>query len=676
VAVRKIWQYQSRAEVPPVTWQSPVIPVLPEYILLRRQRAAFFGPRYFNIYPPPMGQLAWSPPPVDYISIKPQLNRAIRARLQNYYSTSWLTTWLSDWLYRKLHVIDLAAGAGANYTVKITVHYGSGTDTGEDIYCNGHSKGDFGDIRFTTNDGTTLLDHWLESKTDSDNAVFWIKVSQDLSNQDIPIYLYYGKSDAVSVSNGYNTFPFFDTFDIPIKTIGVKTLDASAWGSIIKVGSIYYMFHSEMGGGPYNTWRAQSTDLINWTNDTKIIDGVGQPGILTDVDGVTPVTYDGKYWLAVRKSTSPYNFQIYYASTIDGAWTYSSDAIGVGTGWESANIGTICFVNEGSIYYIFYEGWPDWTPTSMSIGYASASTPNGTYTKNPGNPVLTATLGWEGVGVCDVRIIKEGSTYYLFYTGNKGTSCCNSYAVSLSLTGTWTKSERQIGSLGISYPVVVKHTDGYYYMNGDDLNNGYKIVYRGDSIIEYRPKFWFLGNKTAVDDYLQVGPGVDSIVCQNWICSPLVDRPKAMRHKTLVSNTGVDKFAYGGLADFALAQSTLAPHAVIGYRTGDGSTVQVGVEDPTQNAYHTYDILWTASNVIYKKDGTVKATHTNPPSIPMGVYFRAYTPTEYIRCDWALTRNYVYPEPAHSTWGDEEYGGIAGILIPIVDREMRTRRVQ
>ncbi|MFZ0965718.1 MAG: DUF2341 domain-containing protein [Candidatus Bathyarchaeia archaeon] len=36
----------------------------------------------------------------------------------------------------------------------------------------------------------------MESKVDSDNAVFWVEVADDLSSQDRTIYVYYGKSDA------------------------------------------------------------------------------------------------------------------------------------------------------------------------------------------------------------------------------------------------------------------------------------------------------------------------------------------------------------------------------------------------------------------------------------------------------------------------------------------------
>src|SRR5665213_2045155 len=81
-------------------------------------------------------------------------------------------SWFNNsWGYRKSHVINLAAGAGTNYQVQVTVNFGSGTDAGGSVYCNSLCKTDFTDVRFTAADGTTLLSHWIQSFTTSNNAV-------------------------------------------------------------------------------------------------------------------------------------------------------------------------------------------------------------------------------------------------------------------------------------------------------------------------------------------------------------------------------------------------------------------------------------------------------------------------------------------------------------------------
>jgi hypothetical protein len=120
--------------------------------------------------------------------------------------------WLSGWSYRKSHLILGSVGAGTDYQVNVTVHYGSGTDDGTDIYCNSYVNPDFSDLRFTDNDGLTLLSHWRESYFAFDNATFWIRV-QDNLDFDASFFVYFGNSEALSISDGEATFIFFDDFE-------------------------------------------------------------------------------------------------------------------------------------------------------------------------------------------------------------------------------------------------------------------------------------------------------------------------------------------------------------------------------------------------------------------------------------------------------------------------------
>ncbi len=132
--------------------------------------------------------------------------------------------WLSGWQYRKSHeIVGSTAGAVSNYPIKIVVHYGSGTDSGEDVYLNGKCRTDFGDIRFTDSDGTTELYYWMEEYVDSDYAIFWVKIPSIPTSPDTTqIYIYYGNPDQTTTSNGENTFEFFDDF------LGTS-LDTNKW---------------------------------------------------------------------------------------------------------------------------------------------------------------------------------------------------------------------------------------------------------------------------------------------------------------------------------------------------------------------------------------------------------------------------------------------------------------
>jgi len=125
-----------------------------------------------------------------------------------------MSPWLSGWQYRKSHtIIGSTVGAVTDYQVRIKVHYSSGTDGGEDVYLNGHCRTDFGDVRFTSDDGVTLLSYWIEEKVDASYAIIWVKVpSIPASPNATTIYIYYGNPSATSQSNGENTFLFFDDF--------------------------------------------------------------------------------------------------------------------------------------------------------------------------------------------------------------------------------------------------------------------------------------------------------------------------------------------------------------------------------------------------------------------------------------------------------------------------------
>lgn len=121
--------------------------------------------------------------------------------------------WLFGWLYRKSHIVESAVGAGTGYQRTIRVNYANGTDNGDNVYLSQKCRTDFADVRFTDDNGATQLNYSLQIKVDSSYAFFWYEIMDDLSSQNCTVYIYYGKSDALTASNGQNTFLQFDAFD-------------------------------------------------------------------------------------------------------------------------------------------------------------------------------------------------------------------------------------------------------------------------------------------------------------------------------------------------------------------------------------------------------------------------------------------------------------------------------
>ncbi len=122
--------------------------------------------------------------------------------------------WLSGWGYRKSVTLSRASGAVTNYQMKLLVGESSGA-TGEDVDCGGKCLASFNDLRFTSTDGTTLLDYWIESisgATPNQLATIWIEFDS-IGTSSTTFFMYYGKLDASAASSGANTFIFFDDFE-------------------------------------------------------------------------------------------------------------------------------------------------------------------------------------------------------------------------------------------------------------------------------------------------------------------------------------------------------------------------------------------------------------------------------------------------------------------------------
>ncbi|MDO8885769.1 DUF2341 domain-containing protein [Candidatus Oleimmundimicrobium sp.] len=135
--------------------------------------------------------------------------------------------WLEGYAYRKKITIAAGTGAGTNYQQLLLVGESSGA-VGENFDLESHCQNFPTDIRLTDNDETTLLDFWVEEITGTTPnrlAKVWVKVADDLG-ANVDTYIYYGKSADSSVSNGVNTFVFFDDF------LG-SSIDTGKWSGAI-----------------------------------------------------------------------------------------------------------------------------------------------------------------------------------------------------------------------------------------------------------------------------------------------------------------------------------------------------------------------------------------------------------------------------------------------------------
>lgn len=104
----------------------------------------------------------------------------------------------------------------SNYQIRLTVNFGSGNSAVNTVYLNNHSQSDFSDVRFTWFNGSINSEvgcpYWIEQITPGVNATFWVKIPQIPAAGTSTMYIYYGKSNVATTSNGTATFEFFDDF--------------------------------------------------------------------------------------------------------------------------------------------------------------------------------------------------------------------------------------------------------------------------------------------------------------------------------------------------------------------------------------------------------------------------------------------------------------------------------
>jgi len=128
-------------------------------------------------------------------------------------------TFLPGWSYRKLHIIANISDPITDYQIKFKVWNTTGTDSGENVYLGNKVTSDFRDIRFTTINNT-VLPYWIE-EIGTNYAIVWVKISL-IPITGTQVYLYYGNPSTTSLSNGDDTFSFFDHF------LG-SSLDTDKW---------------------------------------------------------------------------------------------------------------------------------------------------------------------------------------------------------------------------------------------------------------------------------------------------------------------------------------------------------------------------------------------------------------------------------------------------------------
>lgn len=317
--------------------------------------------------------------------------------------------WLEGWDYRKSHVINSATGAGTSYHVRFKIHYGSGIDNGEDVYLGGKCLSDFSDVRFTDDaHSPNFLVPWIEEKVNNDYAIIWVKILDDLSDENRTIYIYYGNATPptyYSSVNGNRTFPLFDDFEsgnilnfrrfegnpILSSQSGHWDYGFQAASRVVYWDGIYWLYYQgaidDPDAFPRKIGLATSSDGFNFTKRANAI-FEGEAGEWDSLHTMFPaiVRYAGYFWLFYAGKSTGAPFKIGLAKSTDGInFTRVTNGIGGtskvfengGVGeWDVLGVQPCCVlspdITPDNKFWLYY--WSYWgSPTHVAIGLAKSS---------------------------------------------------------------------------------------------------------------------------------------------------------------------------------------------------------------------------------------------------------------------------------------------------------------
>lgn len=349
-----------------------------------------------------------------------------------------LTTYctsLAGWKYRKSIVIAHTDDAAqTNYQLKLLVGESAGA-TGEQVDCGGKVASDFDDLRFTTVDGTTLCDYWIESlsgATPNRLATVWIEIPSIAAHPgNTTIYIYYGTE--YLFDNGYyqnilNNNPS-TAYGEPTVITNSEQIDLWFYGGAGK--PLYYCY---------------STDGINYSEPvpTDLPNNYKRNHILK---------VDSTYYLYVSDASN----QNIYLYTGTNKINFTSQGIVLArtaTTWDSLYVTNMfVWIENGTDWYMLYEAIGT-GQTTWAIGLAT-SADGKDWTKSESNPVFSVVINDVGCSNPELArvgsaVIKYDGKYYMYYHSGSidypGGNVFRAYSTNLT---SWT-DEEQIEGIVVS----------------------------------------------------------------------------------------------------------------------------------------------------------------------------------------------------------------------------------
>lgn len=248
----------------------------------------------------------------------------------------------------------------------------------------------------------------------------------------IPTPVTSGKIPLTSPAPSKRAVPTTFLVDVKNPALGISQ-DWDHWpaiGSIIKSGGAYYMYYTAgiFGGGQVGLAVATSPDGP-WKKYGIPILATGAPGEWDDYAlaqprvykfGQTYYMYYGANQNTWRGGRYPWRIGMATASSPEGPWTKHSGNPILNPGelgaWDGLGISLGSVSRVGDEYWMWYVGWNEQLDEYAQIGISIAKIPEGPWASFEGNPVF-APRGWSLFGSQEPLVIRLDDGYHMWYAG-------------------------------------------------------------------------------------------------------------------------------------------------------------------------------------------------------------------------------------------------------------------
>jgi len=563
---------------------------------------------------------------------------------------------------------------------------------------------DGSDIRFTTNDGTTLIPFWLEMwDRDNDTASIWVNVpSIPISGAEI--YLYYGNSSPTVPEAGIivetpPAGPYTKDPSNPIVPIDDPYItdgdDATVPGKGLLAENIVYDEETGHYWMVFASYRSDARGLgLVWSDNPSDPVSWHWHGLVSTFGNAPHIMKHNGTWYIFYSQTP--NIRYVTSSTVNGPYTVPTGGNLVlspsGDLWDQYRVDEpYVFQRADGTWIMMYMG--DRGSATEQVGYAFSDNLLGPYTFfDNGNDTITGLCipfgepgSFDAGTVADPWVIEHDGVYYIGYTVSPTKS---GWSTALATTTDWQTFTKH----GVILP---RGTDGNSFRGAvTRIDDQYVFAFTGDSYdlrIATQPVFRQYSNPVdnidAVFDFFDDFDG-DSLDTNKWVYREENDTAQVAIESGLLTMTSTSNSNYvriNGTSSFGFnyigetrARHPNPPAANMIVEYGFATSVTnfdlritdnfvalgrwqryVGTDSasfgpPTDTDWHIYKIFrespGTAGFMIDAASATVTAGVT---TLNLQPFLMAYGTNNQFIVDWTRVRKWAGFDPVTSLGGEE-----------------------